>query len=66
MTAPACLTQADMTRAAKAVKAAGLECACIVMDFANRQIKVMVGEPARAEAQAATTDLTEEWTDDDV
>lgn len=66
MTARAQLTQADMTRATKAVAAAGLSCACIVMDFANRQIKVMVGEPAKAETQAATTDLTEEWTDDDV
>lgn len=66
MTAQAQLTQAEMTRAAKAVAAAGLPCACIVMDFANRQIKVMVGEPARAEAQAATTDFTEEWPDDDV
>lgn len=66
MTARAQLTQAEMTRAAKAVAAAGLPCACIVMDFANRQIKVMVGEPAKAEALAAIPAEPEEWTDDDI
>lgn len=44
MTAPARITQADMERAAKAVVAAGMERARIVMDLANAKIEIIVGE----------------------
>lgn len=44
MTAPARITQADMERAAKAVKAAGIERARIVMDLAAAKIEVIIGE----------------------
>ena len=45
MTAPARLTQADMERATKAVKAAKIGVARIVMDFANQRIEVIIGDP---------------------
>lgn len=44
MTAPARITQADMDRATKAVKAAGFERARIVMDLANQRIEVIIGD----------------------
>lgn len=44
MTVAARITQADMDRAAKAVKAAGFERARIEMDLANRKIVVIIGE----------------------
>jgi len=44
MTAPARITQADVERIVKGVKAGGYERARIVFDFANRRIEVMVGE----------------------
>ena len=44
MTAPARITQDDMARAAKAVKAAGFERARIIMDLANQKIEVIIGE----------------------
>ena len=43
MTAAARICQADMERAAKAVKAAGYERARIIMDLANRKIEVIIG-----------------------
>lgn len=60
MTAPARISQADMERAAKAVKAAGFDRARIVMDLAKAKIEVIIGEAAN-ESQ----DLSE-WGDDDV
>lgn len=45
MTAPARITQADMDRAAKAVKSAGFERARIVMDLVRGKIEVIIGEP---------------------
>lgn len=59
MTAPARITQADMERATKAVKAAGFERARIVMDLSKGQIEVIVGESLPAPAP-------EQWSDDDV
>ena len=44
MTAPARISQADMERAAKAVKAAGFKQARIVMDLKKQQIEVIIGE----------------------
>ncbi|WP_310530664.1 hypothetical protein [Novosphingobium sp.] len=44
MTAPARITEADMTRATKAVKSAGFERARIIMDLANQKIEVIIGE----------------------
>ncbi|WP_164975667.1 hypothetical protein [Sphingobium fluviale] len=44
MTAAARICQADMERAAKAVKAAGYERARIIMDLANQKIEVIIGE----------------------
>lgn len=46
MTAPARISQADMERAAKAVKAAGFDRARIVMDLAKAKIEVIIGEAA--------------------
>lgn len=44
MTAPARITQADMDRAMKSVKAGGFDRARIVMDLAKSRIEVIVGE----------------------
>lgn len=44
MTAPARISQADVERVVKGVKAGGYERAKIVFDFANLKIEVMVGE----------------------
>lgn len=44
MTAAAKITQADMERATKAVKAAGFDRARIVMDLARAKIEVIIGE----------------------
>ena len=44
MTAPARISQADMERAAKAVTAAGIERARIVMDLDARKIEIIIGE----------------------
>lgn len=60
MTAPARISQADMERAAKAVKAAGFERARIVMDLAKAKIEVIIGE-SPAEEQAPG-----DWEDNDV
>lgn len=46
MTAPARITEADMTRATKSVAAAKFERARIIMDLANQRIEIIVGEPA--------------------
>lgn len=44
MTAPARITQADIDRAAKAVKAAGFDRARIVMDLVKSKIEIIIGE----------------------
>ena len=62
MTTPARITQDDMTRAAKAVRAAGLDRARIVMDLACQRIEIIIGESASAPAAL----LPEVWTDEDV
>ena len=51
MTAAARITQADMDRAVKAVKAGGFERARIVMDLEKARIEVIIGE-AGAESPA--------------
>lgn len=60
MTAPARITQDDMTRATKAVAAAKLERARIVMDLAKQTIEIIIGE-SPPEPPAGQGD----WTDDD-
>jgi hypothetical protein len=62
MTAPARISQADMERAAKAVTAAGIERARIVMDLDARKIEIIIGESVDAPA----SEQAEEWSDDDV
>ena len=59
MTAIARITQADMERATKAVKAAGFERARIVMDLSEGRIEVILGESPAALPQ-------QPWSDDDV
>lgn len=59
MTAPARITQADVERATKAVAAAGLERARIVLDLDKRRIEIIIGE------SGAVPDLGD-WTDEDV
>lgn len=60
MTAPARITEADMKRAAKAVKAAGFVRARIVMDLAKARIEVIIGEAGD------DAPVPEIWDDDDV
>jgi hypothetical protein len=50
MTVAARISQADMDRATKAVKAAGFERARIEMDLANRKIVVIIGESGDMDA----------------
>ena len=59
MTAPARITQADIDRATKAVAAAGLSRARIIMDLEARRIEIIIGEspPGTPAGQ---------WSDDDV
>lgn len=59
MTAPARITQADVDRATKAVAAAKLERARIILDLDKRRIEIIIGESANDAS-------TDEWTDDDV
>lgn len=51
MTAPARISQADMERATKAVKAAGLDRARIVMDLEKHRIEIIIGEAAESPAE---------------
>lgn len=44
MTAPARITQADIERATKAVRAAGFEHARIVMRLDKSEIEIIIGE----------------------
>lgn len=60
MTAAARITQADMERATKAVKAAGYERARIRVDLSHSIIDIFLGESGE---QAPPE---EEWNDDDV
>ncbi len=60
MTAAARISQADMERATKAVRAAGIERARIVMDLAKQKIEIIIGETGES-----SPDLSE-WSDDDV
>jgi len=56
MTAPARITQADMERATKAVKAAEFERARIVMDLGKGTIEIIVGESAAPEGRTNPLD----------
>lgn len=49
MTAAARISQADMERATKAVKAAGFDRARIVMDLEKQRIEVIIGESEEPE-----------------
>ncbi|MBO9624116.1 MAG: hypothetical protein J7500_15520 [Sphingomonas sp.] len=60
MTAPARITQADIDRATKAVAAAKLDHARIIMDLENRRIEIIIGE------SAPERPMPEKWDDDDV
>lgn len=66
MTAPARITQDDMTRAAKAVRIAGLERARIVMDLANQRIEIIIGESMPESPGEPPSDQPGEWSDDDL
>jgi hypothetical protein len=59
MTAPARISQADMDRATKAVAAAGIPRARIVMDLEARKIEIIIGESLDAHLPR------EKWSDDD-
>lgn len=60
MTAPARITQADMDRAAKAVKAAKIERARIIMDLNRHTIEIIIGEAGN------DSPPVQQWSDDDV
>jgi hypothetical protein len=60
VTAPARISQADIERATKAVKAAGFERARIIMDLEKAKIEIIIGESTGDEPPAG------EWSDDDV
>lgn len=62
MTAPARIMQADMERAAKAVKAGGFERARIVMRLERGEIEIIIGEAAD---DSPPLPDPEEWADDD-
>ena len=63
MTAAARITQADMERATKSVKAAGFTRARIIMDLAKAQIEIIIGESGEV---IAAPDPAEDWPDEDV
>lgn len=58
MTAPARITQADMERAAKSMRAAGVDRYKIVMDLVKGRIEVIVGESGEAPKPSSN-----EWDD---
>lgn len=64
MTVPARISQADMMRAIRAVKAAGVKQASVVMDLVQQRITIIVGEGSTAADEANPFD--EEWADDDL
>lgn len=53
MTERARIKQEDMTRACKAVAAAGLDRVRITMDLENRRIEIIIGESGGAAPAAA-------------
>lgn len=63
MTTTARIYQDDVTRAVKALKAAGVDRARIVLDLNNARIDIIIGEPVPDSADQRVAD---EWTDDDV
>ena len=66
MTAAARITQADMERAAMAVKKAQFERARIVMDLANHRIEVIIGEGSPDLSPVEPQVVPDQWEDDDV
>ncbi|WP_066112469.1 MULTISPECIES: hypothetical protein [unclassified Blastomonas] len=60
MTLAARISQADVERATKAVRAAGYERARIVLDLAKQKIEIIIGESVQDEPAPDT------WSDDDV
>jgi len=44
MTHPARITQADVDRAMKSIRNAGIEKARVVMDLVNQRIEIIIGE----------------------
>lgn len=60
MTAPARISERDITRATKAVKAAGFERARIVLDLQAQKIEIILGEDPAPPAPPKDV-----WTDDD-
>lgn len=61
MTAAARISQADMDRALKAVKAAAFDRARVVMDLENSRIEIIIGESG-----GEISSIDPEWSDDDV
>lgn len=65
MSAPARITQADMERATKSMRAAGVDRYKIVMDLAKGRIEVIVGEAGDASATQHDNQIpSEDWSDD--
>lgn len=60
MTAPARISQADVERATKGVRAAGFDRARIVLDLRAQKIEIILGE------EAAPAPPPQEFTDDDI
>lgn len=60
MTAPARVTQADVERTVKAVKAAGIERARIVISLDKRQIEVIIGESVQDQPAPSANPWDEE------
>lgn len=52
MTAAARITQADVERAVKGIKAGGMNCAKIVLDLERRRIEVMIGNEGDSSVDA--------------
>lgn len=61
MTAVARISQADMERATKAVVAAGIDRARIVMDLEKHRIEIIIGESGEG-----IEPEVEEYSDDDI
>lgn len=67
MTAPARITQADIERALKSTKVAGLEHFWLILHLERREIEIIVGDDAQAPSGRGSShhDLaSNEWDDE--
>ena len=60
MTSAARVTQADIVRTLKAIKAAGIEQARVVVDLANQRIEIFIGP---GEQPSEPNPWDDEWSD---